>query len=182
MGEREILRPGRLLRRGRARDGHAAHCDRDGDHAGRRRELRPRDVRRVHPPALRRRRACSSASTASLKRRPRLLRPVAELAVGEHAAARGRRPGRPRGTCRPRRSGRRCAASCGAPVQCGCLRVAQLEREAPVVRVHAPPARAARRRARGTAPSSPRRASRERRASARAARGRAPGDRRADRA
>ena len=66
----------RLLRRGGARDGHAAHGDGHRDHARRRRELRPRDVRRVPAAALRGsmlRRPLRSLRFRSQRRRPRRL-------------------------------------------------------------------------------------------------------------
>ena len=52
-GQARDAAPRRLLRRGVAHDGHAAHRDGDGDHARRRRELRPRDVRRDPTTAVR---------------------------------------------------------------------------------------------------------------------------------
>ena len=57
-----------------------------------------------------------------------------------------------------------------APVQCGAFASLELDAEAPVVRLHPPEARAARRRGPGTGRWRPRRASRARRAAARAAR------------
>ena len=58
--------------------------------------------------------------------RPRLLRPVAEVEVGEAREREPGAPGRPRGTCRCGRSGRTCAASCARPSSAGsCRRAAR---------------------------------------------------------
>ena len=53
--------------------------------------------------------------------RPRLERPRVELAVGEAGAGEAAPRGRSRGTCRCRRSGRRCRGELRVPVQCGCF-------------------------------------------------------------
>ena len=53
MGKREMLRPGDYFGEVSLDDEHAAHRDGDRDHARRRRELRPRDVRRDPTTAVR---------------------------------------------------------------------------------------------------------------------------------
>src|SRR2546423_12257669 len=69
---------GRHVRGGRARHERSAHRLGAGADAGRGRELRPRDLRRVRASALLR-----VAEDGIGEARPRVLRPVAEVAVGE---------------------------------------------------------------------------------------------------
>src|SRR5258707_168136 len=128
----------RLFRRGRARDGHPAHRNGDRDHAGRRRELRPRDFRRAPASALRGRLKLREDGVP--ERGPGVLRPVAELAVGQDAA------GGPRAGVDPdeRAGGAEVAERLRRVARARPVRrlvVPQLEREAPVVRRHAPEAR-----------------------------------------
>ena len=133
-----------------------------GARPARRRRLRPPRSRLTDPPREHRVR----------EPRPRLLRPAAEVEVGEAREREARRRGRPRGTCRCRRSARTSRGEFRSPVQCGRFVVPQLEAEPPVV--PAGPAEAGQHalEPRELRRSSPRRASRARSAPARAARAR----------
>src|SRR4029077_18663941 len=78
--------PRRLLRRGRAGDGHTANGDRVRDDTCGGGELRTGGVRRVTATALRRRRLDGLGEYRVAEGGPRLLGPVAEATVGEDAA------------------------------------------------------------------------------------------------
>ena len=131
-----------------------------GDDRGRRPPAEPRAPGRAQPAAAR----LPSLSDGVRERGPRRLRPSRRTTRRPAPRRRAPAPGRPRGTSRCRassRSGRTSRGELSEPVQCGDF-ASRSSKPSPQSFGSAGRSRGARRRGPGTAPTSPRRASRGR--------------------